>query len=174
MKRRTIIKASLLGFGLAALPFYWLHRWHYLTIHHSAGARGDLEFLRRVHRQRQAGDPVDEVPYHFLIGNGRGIAEGAIVPSERWRLGIWGAHVSARNRDRNFRSIGICLIGNFQKAAPSESQYAAAVALSRDLMDRFSIPVERVTLHGETPGEATLCPGKNFPRERFFKDIGEA
>ncbi len=172
MKRRHLLQGSLGSLALAGLPLYWFNRWDYLTIHHSAGASGDLALLRRVHRQRQAGDPVNEVPYHFLVGNGKGIEAGAVVPSERWSLRLWGAHVSARNPDRNFRSIGICLIGNFQNTAPSADQYDATITLCRDLMRRFDIAAERVTLHGETPGEATLCPGKLFPRSEFFKDIG--
>ncbi|WP_299617886.1 peptidoglycan recognition family protein [Pelagibius sp.] len=174
MKRRHFVQGTLFSAAVIGLPVYWFNRWDYLTIHHSAGASGDLDLLRRVHRRRQARDPVDEVPYHFLVGNGKGIAAGAVVPSERWRLQIWGAHVSARNRDRNFRSIGICLIGNFQNARPGAVQYDATVALCRDLMRRFNIASDRVTLHGETPGEATLCPGKNFPRDRFFEDIRQA
>ncbi|WP_299617881.1 N-acetylmuramoyl-L-alanine amidase [Pelagibius sp.] len=53
-------------------------------------------------------------------------------------------------------------------------QYDATVTLCRDLMRRFRIAADRVTLHGETPGEATLCPGKNFPRDSFFKDMRRA
>jgi N-acetylmuramoyl-L-alanine amidase len=158
---------------LIATAFYWTKRWRTITIHHSAGSYGDIDLLRRVHRQRQHRDPVDEIPYHFLIGNGNGLGLGEVVETGRWRLGIWGAHVSARNMDRNLRGIGICLIGDFETSQLPDPQFHAAVALTRSLMQRFRIPPERVTLHGKTPGEMTLCPGKNFPGTRFMQAISQ-
>lgn len=171
MNRRRFITLSGLGILLAGIPVFWSSRWRYITIHHSGGTYGDIELLRRVHRERQANDPVDEVPYHFVIGNGQGLRLGEVVATGRWRLRIWGAHLSAANIDRNFRGIGICLIGNFETAGVPEAQYEAAVSLTRDLVCRFRISPDNLTLHGHTPGESTLCPGRNFPRERFFRNV---
>ena len=171
MTRRGLL--ALLGTGalLIAAPFYWTRRWHYITIHHSGGGFGDIDLLRRVHRERQPRDPIDMIPYHFLIGNGRGLPLGRVIETERWRLQLWGAHVSARNMDRNYRGIGICLIGDFQKTQLPEEQFQAAVTLTRDLMQRYSIRREDVNLHGKTPGEQTLCPGRNFPQDQFMQAI---
>lgn len=171
MKRRHFIMAGLSGLALAGLPFYWVSRWNGITIHHSAGGFGNLEHLRQVHRDRQPNDPINEIPYHFLVGNGNGLGLGEVVASERWRLKLWGAHLSGKNLDGNFRSIGICLIGNFETSQLHETQYTATVSLCRDLMDQFNIPADRVALHGKTPGEMTLCPGKNFPMDRLRQDI---
>ena len=171
MNRRSVL--ALLGsvglFIVSAL--YWPKRWRYITIHHSGGTYGDVELLRRVHRERQPKDPIDEIPYHFLIGNGNGLRPGEVVETERWRLRIWGAHVSGRNLDRNFRGIGICLIGDFETAQVPDSQFQAAIALTRSLMHRFRIPPEHVTLHGKTPGEMTSCPGRNFPSRQFMQAL---
>ena len=92
-----------------------------------------------------------------------------MVSTARWRFRVWGAHLSAGNIDRNFRGIGICLVGNFETAEVPEVQFQAAVSLSRDLMRRFGISHDRLTLHGHTAGETTLCPGRKFPRERFLR-----
>jgi N-acetylmuramoyl-L-alanine amidase len=174
MNRRTLL--ALLGMGglLIAGAFHWKARWRYITIHHSAGGYGDIELLRRVHRERQPRDPVDEIPYHFLIGNGNGLPLADVVETGRWRVGLWGAHVSGRNLDRNFRGIGICLIGDFEKTQVPEAQFQAAAGLTRRLMREFRIRPENVTLHGKTPGEMTDCPGKNFPGDRFMRAIREA
>jgi N-acetylmuramoyl-L-alanine amidase len=174
MNRRSAI--ALLGsLGLLAVSaLYWPKRWRYIVIHHSGGAYGDVELLRRVHRERQPNDPIDEIPYHFLIGNGNGLRPGEVVETGRWRLQLWGAHVSGRSPDRNFRGIGICLIGDFEKTQVQDAQFQAATVLTRSLMRRYRIPPERVTFHGKTPGEMTSCPGRNFPRERFLLAISAA
>lgn len=169
--RRSLILGSV-GFGaMVGLPLYWFNRWNGLTIHHSAGSYGDIEFLRQVHRDRQAGDPIDEIPYHFLIGNGNGLALGEVVETGRWERQLWGAHLSENNIVGNFRSIGICLIGNFETDMVPDAQLAALVSLSRGLVRRFGMAQENVNLHGHTPGEATKCPGRNFPKIAFFEAV---
>lgn len=167
MKRRVFLLSAALATALAA--FWWPRRWRYIVVHHSAGATGDMALLQRVHRERQPNDPLDIVPYHFVIGNGRGIEMGSIVETERWTRNLWGAHV--RGAERNVNGIGVCLIGNFEDATVPEAQYQALLALVRSLMAEHGIRPRGVSLHGQTPGEQTLCPGRNFPTERFFQDI---
>lgn len=173
MTRRSLVMLILMGIAASALPFYWAARWRYIVIHHSGGGTGDLELLRRVHRERQARDPIDEIPYHFVIGNGRGMGLGEVAATGRWRRRLWGAHLSGRNPDRNWRGIGICLIGDFEAGQVPDIQLEAAMALTRRLMARFGIPPENVTFHGGTPGEMTLCPGRHFPRERFMRGLAD-
>ena len=173
MTRRRLLILILVGLAAGVLPFYWATRWRYIVIHHSGGSSGDLELLRRVHRERQARDPIDEIPYHFVIGNGKGMPLGEIAETGRWRRRLWGAHMSVRNTDRNLRGIGICLIGDFETGPVPEAQFQAALTLTRQLMARFRIPRENVTFHGGTPGEMTLCPGRNFPRDRFLRALAD-
>ena len=170
MRRRTLLKA--LGIPAVAATggaWWWTRRWRYIVVHHSGGARGDFELLRRVHRQRQPNDPIDMIPYHFVIGNGQGMAMGEVMPTRRWSTALWGAHV--RGTDRNLRGIGICLIGNFETGKVPGKQYRSLISLVRDLRKSCGISTDDVTLHGQTPGENTKCPGRNFPTRRFFLDI---
>lgn len=170
--RRKLIFSSLMGLGaLWAFIRYWPARWRYIVVHHSAGNFGDIEFLQKVHRQRQSKDPVDAIPYHFVIGNGNGLGNGDIAQDWRGRWHIWGAHVSSRNSVRNYYGIGICLIGNFEQSPPTPEQYRSLVDLTRKLMVQYDIPSTSVSGHGYTPGEKTLCPGKHFPMAQFLEDI---
>jgi N-acetylmuramoyl-L-alanine amidase len=171
LTRRRLLTLILMGAAASAAPFYWASRWRYIVVHHSGGGSGDIELLRRVHRERQARDPIDEPPYHFIIGNGNGMGLGEVAQTGRWRRRLWGAHMSGRNPDRNMRGIGICLIGDFETDTVPEDQLQAALALTRQLMERFGIPPENVTFHGGTPGEMTLCPGRKFPRQRFLRGV---
>lgn len=153
---------------------YWKQRWRYIVIHHSASTHGDIEFLQRVHRERQAGDPIDAIPYHYVIGNGNGLAMGEIASDWRQQWDIWGAHVSGNNSARNYLGIGICLIGNFERHEVPEEQFQALVRLTRTLMGRYDIRPDNVNGHGLIEGEASKCPGRHFPMLRFRQAIASA
>jgi N-acetyl-anhydromuramyl-L-alanine amidase AmpD len=169
--RRRLIRWGSLSACAIGLGLYWPNRWKYIVVHHSAGNYGTIEFLQQVHRDRQAGDPIDAIPYHYVIGNGNGLKLGEVASDWREQNSLWGAHVSGRNRDRNFRGLGICLIGNFEKDQVPTEQYASLLKLTKELMLRHSIPPSNVTGHGLTNGEMTLCPGKHFPMEQLKKDL---
>lgn len=170
-RRRLLALVGALGAAAGVGAWYWPNRWKYIVIHHSAGESATIESLQQVHRERQPGDPVDAIPYHFVIGNGNGIGMGEIASDWRRDMNIWGTHVSARNKARNFAGIGICLVGDFEKSAVPEAQYDALLELTRRLMAKYAIPVENVDFHGKIPGESSKCPGRLFPYERFREAI---
>jgi len=68
MKKRYILLLILL-----LLSYWWTVRWNYIVIHHSAGDYGNIKHLQKVHRERQSRDPLDAIPYHYIIGNGHGL-----------------------------------------------------------------------------------------------------
>ena len=172
MNRRKFLLSTAVSLGaITAGSFYWPNRWKYIVIHHSAGNYGDIDFLQKVHRERQSGDPIDAIPYHYIIGNGNGLAMGEVASDWRQANNLWGAHVSGNNSDRNFRGIGICLIGNFENQQVPEKQYQSLVSLTRQLMKRYDIPATHVSGHGHVDGESTKCPGKHFPMTPFLRDI---
>ncbi|MEO1201551.1 MAG: peptidoglycan recognition family protein [Pseudomonadota bacterium] len=175
-RRRRIARRGFLLAGSAAMlvagTVYWPNRWRYIVIHHSAGDFGTIEFLQEVHRQRQALDPIDAIPYHYVIGNGNGLGMGEIASDWRGNLNVWGAHVSGNNSARNFFGLGICMIGNFETSDVPEPQFDALVTLCRSLMRRYSIKRDDVGFHGQIPGEATRCPGRRFPTERLRAALG--
>ena len=94
---------------------------------------------------------------------------GKVVETDRAKAHLWGAHVSRRKR--NVFALGICLVGNFDETTVPDEQLASAISLTRSLMSKYGIPAENVTLHGETEGESSRCPGKNFPKEQFMRGI---
>ena len=60
--------AAAAGATAVAGAWYWPNRWKYIVVHHSAGDFATLESLQQVHRERQPGDPIDAIPYHYVIG----------------------------------------------------------------------------------------------------------
>ena len=172
MNRRAFVATTAALAAIAAGGvLYWPRRWRYIVVHHSAGSFATIEFLQQVHRERQPGDPVDAIPYHYVIGNGNGLGMGEIASDRRRDLNIWGTHLSANNRLRNLLGLGICLVGNFEKTDVPAPQFDALVRLTRELMVRYGIAPGNVLGHGLIAGESTKCPGSRFPFEEFKRAI---
>jgi len=135
--------------------------WQYIVIHHTAGSRGSVQSIHESHLQRKdkLGNPWQGIGYHFVIGNGSGMADGEIESTFRWREQMQGAH--AGDREYNHHGIGIALIGNFDEEPPTAAQLDAVKRLVAALKGRFGISSENVIGHGEI--KATACPGQYFP-----------
>jgi N-acetyl-anhydromuramyl-L-alanine amidase AmpD len=180
-----VLLAAAVGGGLAlclavGLTFYCLNRpataagpadspwvpavpevaWRYIVIHHSAsesGSAADFDRMQRLERH------WDELGYHFVIGNGRGSADGRVEVGSRWIHQKWGAHCGGTpdNEYNNF-GIGICLVGDFRQHSPTPAQLAALRELTLFLARRYQIPPERILGHGQAPGASTECPGQKL------------
>lgn len=154
------------AFPLALQPEEPLRAWTHIVFHHTATGGGDVEAIDAVHRERtdEAGNPWLGIGYHFVIGNGNGMPDGLIEPTFRWTEQLHGAH--AGDRLHNETSIGICLVGNFEEAPPTDRQLASLEELVSTLREQFDIPSERLLGHGEL--KATACPGRYFPLEEVI------
>lgn len=128
-RRRFLISSGVAAVVIGSCSVYWPERWKYIVVHYSAGDFGTIEFLQEVHRDRQPGDPIDAIPYHYVNGNGLGLGE--IASDWRCQFSVWGAHLSADNKRINFLGLGTCLIGNFEASAPLEPQFQALLLLKK-------------------------------------------
>lgn len=133
-------------------------QWSRITVHHSAESTtdprgGSLEESSGTVRSIQKfhmDDPEHrwgDIGYHFLIDSGGRIFEGREL---EWQ----GAHAGGSN---NYQNIGICLLGDLEKRAPSEAALKSLQVLLDDLRTRFRIPADRVAPHSEYA--TTRCPG---------------
>ena len=146
------------------------HRWEYIVIHHSGTTIGDSKrfdiYHRKVRKMRNG------IAYHFVICNGScGCKNGHIEITRRWKKQLPGGHCHVESN--NQVSIGICLVGNFQKSRPTEKQFWSLVWLVKKLMKEHNIPINNVKGHKDMKGENTLCPGKYFPWRRLKKEISK-
>lgn len=135
--------------------------WDYVVLHHSASESGSVQSIHEEHRRRKdaLGNAWLGIGYHFVIGNGQGMKDGAVEPTFRWEEQLHGAH--SGDALFNARGIGICLIGNFEKTPPSKAQLTAVKELVRTLAGRHQIVREKIIGHASV--KATACPGKHFP-----------
>ncbi len=138
--------------------------WTHVIVHHSASATGSASHFDRIHREKG----WEGLGYHFVIGNGSMTEDGRVEPGERWLEQRDGAHAKP---EWNTRAIGICLVGNFEDAEPTPAQQASLEALCRWLCARCGIPPANVVGHGETHGNATLCPGKRLDLDALRKAL---
>ncbi len=157
---------ALVSFRSDIQPEVPPRRWRYIVLHHTATDSGDVVAIDAEHRQRKdrAGNPWLGIGYHFLIGNGRGMADGLVEPTFRWKQQLHGAH--AGSRSYNEEGIGICLVGNFDNYPPTPRQVVAARELVRTLAERFDINPPNIVCHQDVG--ATRCPGAKFPVEEII------
>ena len=144
-------------------------RWNRIVIHHSASRHGDAAQLARTHQSMG----LAGLGYHFVIGNGRGMADGELHVAERWLRQQPGAHVAgpnslAYNRD----SIGICLVGDGRLEGFGRGQLDRLVAAVSTLARELDIPSSQILLHEDVSG--VVDPGPYFPRESFYQRLAEA
>ncbi len=95
--------------------------------------------------------------YHFVIGNGRGMRDGDIAIGNRWHKQIKGGHLASTAQ--NEYSIGICLVGDFNKTKPTRKQTKSLEALTAYLMKRCKITIYGLRSHQEINIKPTACPG---------------
>jgi N-acetylmuramoyl-L-alanine amidase len=143
-------------------------RWQFIVVHNSGTRQGNARvfdyYHRRVRRMQNG------LAYHFVIGNGTSTGNGQVEVGDRWRRQINGGHVHSDYL--NNISLGICLVGDFNRGQPTRAQLDACEELIRYLRercgktDRGAIPV-RPHREMNPPRWPTDCPGDDFPYSWF-------
>ena len=146
------------------------NRWKFIIVHNSGTRQGNarvFDYYHRHVRRMQNG-----LAYHFVIGNGTSTGNGQVEVGDRWRRQINGGHV--HSDFLNNISLGICLVGDFNRDQPTQAQLASCEELIRYLRERCgkadgrAIPV-RPHREMNPPRWATDCPGDDFPYPWFRK-----
>ena len=142
-------------------------RWDYIVIHHSATPMGDARSMDRYHREQRHME--NGLAYHFVIGNGNGMRDGQIVVGRRWAEQLNGGHLASEAL--NARSIGICLVGNFDKDRPTRRQLESLDAITEYLMKRCRVGKSAVKTHQQINTVGTRCPGRLFDEGAFLRGL---
>jgi N-acetylmuramoyl-L-alanine amidase len=144
------------------------NRWKFIVVHNSGTRQGNARvfdyYHRHVRRMRNG------LAYHFVIGNGTSTGNGQIEVGDRWRRQLNGGHV--HSDFLNSISLGICLVGDFNRDQPTRAQLESCEELIRYLRERCGkadgkpIPV-RPHREMNPPRWPTDCPGDRFPYSWF-------
>lgn len=142
-------------------------RWKSIVIHHSGTDTGTARTMDRYHREVRRME--NGLAYHFVIGNGNGMGDGAIAIGQRWTRQLDGGHLASAAQNKT--AIGICLVGNFDKRPPSPKAMTSLRLLVEALMTRCRLTPTAVKTHQQVNVRHTRCPGARFPTQSFLKSL---
>ena len=145
-------------------------RWKYIVIHHSGVEEGTMKAMDRYHREERRME--NGLAYHFVIGNGHGMGDGEIGVGKRWHEQLNGGHLASEKQ--NTYSLGICLVGNFDRKQPTARQMQSLTALTLALMKRCHLTSGTVRTHQQINVVRTRCPGRYFPARTFVNGVAAA
>ena len=136
----------------------------YIIIHHSAtkdGVNPDWEAIRKYHIEVNG---WQDIGYHLGLEE----IHGKLFLKHGRKLWDIGAHAQGFNE----RSIGICLVGNYDQSILSIAKKEFLAKIVSLLLDVYDIPVSRVLGHWETYvlrglPIAKSCPGNNIKMDEL-------
>jgi hypothetical protein len=134
-------------------------RWRYIYVHHSRTSGGDAVGLSQ---QSGATD-------HFVIGNGDGCIDGEIQMTQSWnhQESIGNPPQGASHMDPG--CISICLVGDFDRARPTETQLRRLGQLVGTLQEKLHIGSSDVQVYDLNQSPAGI--GHSFPIATFRNEI---
>nr|XP_023024203.1 peptidoglycan recognition protein-like [Leptinotarsa decemlineata] len=124
----------------------------FVVVHHSATKSCLTEeecksLVKSIQRFHMVDNRWDDIGYTFLIGG-----DGRVYEGRGWNR--HGAHVVKYNA----RSLGICLLGDFQDVEPPHVQVEVLKKFI-ECAQRNNRITENYHLIGHRQGSVTLCPG---------------
>lgn len=145
-------------------------RWKHIVIHHSGTAQATIRGMNAYHLKTRHME--NGLAYHFIIGNGHGVGDGEIYVGRRWKEQLDGGHLASEVQ--NHTALGICLVGNFERAHPTTRQLRSLTALVQSLQQRCGLGLSAVMTHRQINLKPTSCPGDYFPWHSFKKGLDGA
>lgn len=137
----------------------------YIIVHHTQRNNDFPAFIRFRHIYLRK---WDDIGYHYLIGNKRPFTGDGRIYVGRSEDSV-GAHALGYND----KSLGICLIGNLDKTAPSLRQIKSLVSLLKEKTRQYRIPSKNILGHRELPGTTKSCPGYNLDMDIVRQAVTE-
>ena len=136
----------------------------HIVIHHSLtddSRSVSWEAIRKYHLQQGWHD----IGYHYgieLVGDHYEIFSGR-------RPDQSGAH--CKEGGMNARSLGICLVGNYDHIRPPDQALALLATLVKSLQNTWGTPLTNIHRHSDFASYKS-CPGRLFPWAEFIGSLG--
>lgn len=136
----------------------------YIFVHHSVTQQGigqEATLQNILHGHMQRGLAYDGNPaYHVVIGNDW----QALVRPEN----SVGYH--AHNLFMNYRSVAVCLVGNFNENTPTAYQEQKLRDQINNWVDKYGIGKDKILLHRQVHN--TACPGSKITKPYIESLLG--
>lgn len=160
---------------LDTLPIYVPpYKASYVIVHHSATKDGKTVNTRAIKKYHIRVKGWSNIGYHFLcerVGDTYHIEVGRPMNEP-------GAH--CRDGGFNFKSIGVCMIGNFDLAEPPKDQLKLTYKLIQNIQNVLNIQNKNVIGHREAQALAgtladrrTHCPGLKNDMVAFRRELSK-
>jgi len=151
------------GYGL----FQWkgvdvLNRPEKIIIHHSFTEDTLLKDYNAIKRYHTEVKGWSDIGYHWVLEN--------VAGRLHWIPGRDEKREGAHTIGMNDKSIGICVVGNFDKEVPSDEIYKEVAKKCKKLMQKYNLSVDDIEPHRKYAGYKT-CPGKNFDIDKVKEYI---
>lgn len=144
----------------------------YIVVHHSLTKDGPTVSWEAIRKYHKEVNKWSDIGYHKGIEN----VNGKIAVMNGRADHIPGAH--AKEMGMNHKSIGICVIGNYDLVEPPNEYLDVLKELCHAYMVNYNIAVENVIGHREVglmagfdwrKNQYKSCPGKLFDMDKFRK-----
>lgn len=136
--------------------------WTHIILHHSLTEDSKTLSWNAIRRYHVKQKGYDDISYHYgveLIGNRYEILTGR-------PLNMQGAHTIGMN----YRSIGICCVGNYDLKRPSSVMLDLLIKHIAGLCKVINISPDNIRGHNYYADYKT-CPGKLFPVTRVRERV---
>lgn len=127
-----------------------LQKVEYLIIHHTQRNNDFPLFVKLRHKYLRG---WEDTGYHYLIGNTRPFSVDGKLYLGRSEI-YQGAHTYGYNNC----SLGISLIGDFNKNVPSKKQLGTLFSFLEDRLNFYNLDIKSLRGHNEFINKS--CPGK--------------
>ena len=126
-------------------------RWRTIYVHQSKTGGGDAATLADAAADRGVTGPAD----HFVIGNGLGAGDGEVQFTPRWDEQRSAAAPTA-DTSIDAACVSICLVGDLDRARPTEAQLRRLDGLIAALCRRLNLSPRDVRLIRDSPTAAGI------------------
>lgn len=138
------------------------NRWKYVYIRHTRTASGNAITLAQSAGPTGLGD-------HFVIGNGDGAIDGEIQIGQRWNL-QHAAAPPAGAQKIDASCISICLVGDFDRTVPTQTQLRRLSQLVGTLQGKYGIAADHIVLKSDVASSPAGI-GRYFPTTAFRQQL---
>jgi hypothetical protein len=127
-------------------------RWRQIVIHESGSLVGSMEDLSRQH----ASMGMPSLGFHFVVGNGNGEQNGAVLMGPRWNAQQHGGSVAD--------AIEVCVVGDTSRRPLTDTQLQSLVSVVNDLARHYGIDATNIVRQQDRGGPSSFVNDAEWNR----------
>jgi N-acetylmuramoyl-L-alanine amidase len=130
----------------------------YIVIHHSLTKDGQVVDWNAIRKYHIESNGWIDIGYHY----------GIELAGKEYQIQIgrpeWAQGAHCKEAGMNNKSLGICVVGDYDLAPPPKEAMDLLVILVSDLCAKYHLSEQRIVTHNQYAPYKT-CPGTQFPMD---------